>query len=338
MKIPYNTIKPATHEGWLAERKKGIGASVAGAIMGVSKYNTPYTLWRNLVGIDPPVEENMAMRIGHKMEDVIFDLFEEEIGGRIIKNTKCDWLAVSKENPILRISPDAIFKFNGGGKGVLECKSSQIDYDEECLQNQHLDWFCQIQYQMHVLGIHEGYLGYLNIVSGKHWFCHVTYNEKFCRELIDNIVSFYENHVKPAKDHIEQSGWQAPFSQEQIYIIEQYAPEITNGGDVRKKFPSQTVGKSIDADAKSLDMVSEYALLNQQKKQITSRMDEIKDAIIYSMRDAESMVDKSGYTYATYRQNKPSVKFDEASFKEKHPEMYREFSREVQGARVLKIK
>ena len=44
--MAYRTIRPATHQEWLDERKKGIGSSEAGTIMGVNKFDTPYSLWR----------------------------------------------------------------------------------------------------------------------------------------------------------------------------------------------------------------------------------------------------------------------------------------------------
>ena len=35
--MAYRVIRPATHEEWLDERKKGIGSSEAGTVMGVKK-------------------------------------------------------------------------------------------------------------------------------------------------------------------------------------------------------------------------------------------------------------------------------------------------------------
>ena len=43
-------IRPATHEEWLDERKKGIGSSEAGTVMGVNHFDTPYKLWRRKTG------------------------------------------------------------------------------------------------------------------------------------------------------------------------------------------------------------------------------------------------------------------------------------------------
>ena len=42
--MAYRVIRPATHQDWLDERKKGIGSSEAGTIMGVNLFDTPYKL------------------------------------------------------------------------------------------------------------------------------------------------------------------------------------------------------------------------------------------------------------------------------------------------------
>ena len=38
-------IKPSSHDEWLAEREKGIGASEVAAILGLSPWDTPFSLW-----------------------------------------------------------------------------------------------------------------------------------------------------------------------------------------------------------------------------------------------------------------------------------------------------
>ena len=50
--MAYRVIRPATHQEWLDERKKGIGSSEAGTVMGVNHFDTPYKLWRRKTGVD----------------------------------------------------------------------------------------------------------------------------------------------------------------------------------------------------------------------------------------------------------------------------------------------
>ena len=65
--MSYKVIKTTSHEQWLDERKKGVGSSEAGTIMGVNHFDTPYKLWRRKTGIDLPVEQNEAMEMGYSL-------------------------------------------------------------------------------------------------------------------------------------------------------------------------------------------------------------------------------------------------------------------------------
>jgi len=54
-KIP---IADMSHEDWLAERRKSLGGSDVGAIVGLHRYATPYTVWAEKTGRIPPKEDN----------------------------------------------------------------------------------------------------------------------------------------------------------------------------------------------------------------------------------------------------------------------------------------
>ena len=42
---------PSSHEEWLEDRRKGIGGSDVGALLGLNKYKSPYTLWAAKSGL-----------------------------------------------------------------------------------------------------------------------------------------------------------------------------------------------------------------------------------------------------------------------------------------------
>ena len=64
-------IKPKDHAEWLAEREKGIGASDVAAILGLSPWETAYSLWLKKTHQVEPEPENEAMLMGHLLEEVV---------------------------------------------------------------------------------------------------------------------------------------------------------------------------------------------------------------------------------------------------------------------------
>ena len=59
-------------------RESGIGSSEVGTILGLNPYETPYQLWRRKVGIDPPKEQNFAMKAGHYLENAVSLFYREK--------------------------------------------------------------------------------------------------------------------------------------------------------------------------------------------------------------------------------------------------------------------
>jgi putative phage-type endonuclease len=65
-----------------AERNTGIGGSDAPALLGLSRYGSPWSVWARLVGLIPANDDEMGQRqrIGHELEGAIGNLFHHETG------------------------------------------------------------------------------------------------------------------------------------------------------------------------------------------------------------------------------------------------------------------
>jgi putative phage-type endonuclease len=74
------TIAPEDREAWLAERRRGLGASDCAAAMGLSPYCTPLELYYRKLGELPEPEDTPAMRRGRKWEGDVLDQYEETTG------------------------------------------------------------------------------------------------------------------------------------------------------------------------------------------------------------------------------------------------------------------
>ena len=107
-----------SREEWLEERRKSIGGSDLGAILGLNKWSSPYAVWANKTGRVPDAEPNEAMRQGTDLEDYVAQRFMEKSG-----------LKVGRENAILRNSDYPHMHANidrriVGMRAGLECKTA----------------------------------------------------------------------------------------------------------------------------------------------------------------------------------------------------------------------
>lgn len=99
----------------LEQRKKGIGASEAAAILGMNPFVSPLDIWLVKKGLKV-VEENEAMKRGQKFEPIIAEMYQEATGLELIKS---DTIYHPKYQ-ILYATPDRIIK---GQKKGLEIKN-----------------------------------------------------------------------------------------------------------------------------------------------------------------------------------------------------------------------
>ncbi len=147
-------VLPKDHEGWLQERKFGIGASDAAALLGMSKWKTNQQLWEEKVGIREPedISDKPYVQYGHDAEPHIRALFalnhtELEVSYespyKIIRNDEHPYMFCTPDGELREIRTDR--------RGGLEIKTTEIrnpsqwDEWEGRIPDQY---YCQVIWQM----------------------------------------------------------------------------------------------------------------------------------------------------------------------------------------------
>ena len=109
-------IKTNTHEEWLEERKKSLGGSDVGAVLGMSEYSSPYTIWAEKTGKLPPFEGNEWTKLGNDLEGYVAQRFTEASGLKVV-NDSSTWR--NDKYPHLHANIDRRVV---GMKAGVECK------------------------------------------------------------------------------------------------------------------------------------------------------------------------------------------------------------------------
>ena len=90
-------VSTTSHEDWLSLRSKYIGGSDAAAVVGMSPFSSPYSLWAEKTGKIPEFEGNLTTEVGSYLEEFVAKLFERETGkkvrrkNRMLINTDYPW-------------------------------------------------------------------------------------------------------------------------------------------------------------------------------------------------------------------------------------------------------
>lgn len=145
---------PETREAWLKQRKKGLGGSDAGTVLGVDQYKSPYTLWAEKSGLlEPEDVQSEAAWLGTKLEDIVAKRFTEETGKEV---HRLGYSYKSADKPWMLANIDR--KVNGEN-AALECKTANLftesDYKKDIIPPKY---YAQCLHYMYVMDFDRMYL------------------------------------------------------------------------------------------------------------------------------------------------------------------------------------
>lgn len=117
-------------EKWLSERRKGIGGSDAGAVIGVNHWESNLDLWREKTA--PPITEyetidriTSAIRYGKYAEKFLREMFKLDFPQYTVDYHEY-WLYLNDENPFMFCTLDGEITDDTGCRGILEIKTTTI--------------------------------------------------------------------------------------------------------------------------------------------------------------------------------------------------------------------
>lgn len=300
-------LKPTTHEEWLKMREEGIGASEVAAILGLSPWETPFSLWLKKTHQVPPTEETDAMRRGHYLEDAVVQWWMHETGEQVIKASAADIIYVHPEFPYMRVTPDRIVK---GRKKLLEVKSTAINMGDTIPDY----YLAQVMYQMYVTGIHNAELIYIQggLTFGRFI---VDYDEEFANFIASEVTAFWEENILGMKE-----------------------PDAITVADLEFKVPKSTPDKSVEADATALEQIAEIREKKAQYDALGKEIDALQNSLKLFMSDSEAILDDSGNILVTWKSGKDKTSFDSKAFAAENPELYAKYCKTVPGSRSFLVK
>jgi putative phage-type endonuclease len=264
-------------------RKLGIGGSDAGAVVGVSKWRTPYQVWAEKVNPSETAHrESEAMTWGKLLEAPIRNEFSERTGievhplPKMIRNTDYPWMLASV---------DGVTGPSNKLTGVYEGKTTRFadnwPKDDDGTVQVPLEYVVQGMHYLAVLELER--VHYACLIGGQELrIAEVEVNPTLIADLIE----------------IEEAFWRK--------VIEREPPPV-NAGDVPllKKRWQPEAGKSIELPATSIPALKVRAQRKVQIKALEADVDQIDAEIMALMGDAEEATVANKGVVATW---KPSTR------------------------------
>lgn len=146
----FELVRCEDSDGWLEQRRHGVGGSDVAAIMGLSKWRGPYETWCEKRGLvqAADISDKPAVYWGNALEGLVGEEYAKRHPDRIVKRLNA--VARSIERPWAQASLDYEVKDPDLGWGVLEIKTAGLRSAEEWDDGVPLFYLTQVTHYMDV--------------------------------------------------------------------------------------------------------------------------------------------------------------------------------------------
>ena len=183
--MPELVCAATNRDAWLTARRSGITATDIVTILGLSAYDSPYSLYWRKLGQVPETEDNDRMRLGRELQPYVRTRWEEAsmtietaYGGSLFRSADRPWQMATPDY-LTYHSPD------GATTGVLEVKTWADAARDMWADGPPASVRVQVLWQMDVMDVPTGHVGVLFLPSGE-----------FRGYVIEHEVALHESFAK----------------------------------------------------------------------------------------------------------------------------------------------
>jgi putative phage-type endonuclease len=275
---PASVILPecAGRERWLAARQEGIGGSEVGALVGISEYETSWSVYNTKKRGGKDLSALAAVEWGHRLENVVAEKVAEEVG---LVSRFGGGLWANREKPFLRVTPDrfATKPRAWTAQALIECKTAGDDEHWESgiirpngygTGSAPLSYQAQAQWQMGIIGLPVCYLGCLVLGRERQFFTvEIHFDKDWYAELAAEAERFWHENI--LGDEPPMHDLRHPKTEELLKLLQ---PKV--------------VKPSVDLPADTEDWLAGYVKAKDAVKAAEAELDSIKNYLRMMTGDA----------------------------------------------------
>ena len=294
-------------EQWLRLRKRGIGGSDAGVILGVSPYRSILELYEDKISeelIDEP--ETEATYWGNVMEPIVREEFARRSG---LEVQLVPYLLQNKECTFMQANLDGMVHDPVYGKCIFEAKTSSAYKKEEWDKGIPETYYAQLQHYMAVTGWNGAYIAAL-IGGNEFIYRFVPRDDQYIEDLIVKEEVFWE-HVR-LKQMPYADGAKA------------------TGEYIKKEYPLAQADTVLELDEDSHKWLVQYYRSSSELKEVEKRKAEAENNLKQLVGNYESA--RIGNNVIRWS-NVTSQRLDTDKLKLELPEVYQQYLKESSSRR-----
>ena len=287
----------------LEARKKGIGGSDAGAVLGISPWKTPLQVYMDKVGATDPIQDNDSMFWGRTLEPVIRQRYADVTNRKVVVP---DTLITHPKFEFIIGNLDGITSDNR----VLEIKTARSaeGWGEPGSNEIPDSYMIQVQHYMLITAIPVADVAVL--IGGSDFRIYEVPAEPELMELmIEKETGFWSR------------------------VINRDPPEPITYQDMLLKYGRTSKESRVQADAVAIAAVARL----KEIKAIAKEEDELKTVIMAAFGESDTLMDNNK-VLATWKAGNGSKRFNAKLFEAENPELYKKYIVRSEPTRRLLLK
>jgi predicted phage-related endonuclease len=293
-------------EAQKALRRTGVGASECAAALGLGPYQTRFELYQVKRGEVPESPGNLAMRFGLAAEPFILSEFQR-----------------AHPDDVLVLAPDTMRRARMfahldawvPGSFNVQAKTARTrqGWGESGSPDVPLHYLLQVHQELLLAGVDVSFVPVL--FGGAEYDEFVVEADRELQELIEDGIADFWRLVERGEP-----------------------PEPVTLDDMLARFGHASRAEQVTADAEVLRAARELHAIRAQREQLDATEAALKARLMGALGEADTLVDATGQTLATWKATRPVRRFDAAAFEAAHPALYREFLRTGEPGRQFRLK
>jgi len=295
----------------IKERQNYLGGGDCAAVLGMSRFSTPLTVWAEKTGniIPEDISEKLRVKLGNKLEATVADLFTEETGKILHRKNETIY------HPTYKFLAANIDRRVVGERAGFEAKTTgSYSYrDWEGADEIPMEYLLQCIHYLAVTGWDKWYIACL-IGNQKFVWKEIKREEKVINDLIKKEVFFW-------REFVEKKVMPMQITRNDEDVLSQLFPQATEGAVTELDDQANAICESLDS-------------LKADKKVLEGEIEQQENTLRALLKDNES--GKSNNWLVSWK-NQMDRRVNIDALKNEQQEIYNRYLVE-KVKRVLRIK
>lgn len=294
-------VEPDT-DAWIEERRRSLGASEVAAVMGLSKWSTPLSVYKAKHGAASDIDPLIAW-LGHRDEPTIAEWIEKFSGLKLDLRMGC--MARRDDFPMLHATFDRLT-----ADGIpVQLKTAHEFMSHKWDEGIPTEYRVQVQAEMFVA---DAPRALVVVRIGARDFRAIW-------EPRDD--TFIRDHMLPAVADF----WAGVEAGE--------PPAAHTVAEIAERWPSEP--REVELSAEAFDVLERITVLTSDMKVQEEERDALKVALAAYVQDADTLLHE-GRKVATWKTQKGRQSLDTATLRADHPDLVAAYTKQGADFRVLR--